>query len=141
MYISVSAIPTSPSLNHALVSSPSASLNNLTLQTSFLPILSLFLSSVDTEIKKYSSDFYSALPHSEVTAKNTPISSIQLIAQKQDLCQLVRDMVAVSEATNWSVQSSPVVKYRALRCDIKRLNSASPEYAEIEDHVFNCQDL
>jgi len=65
---------------------------------------------------------------------------VKLISQKQDLCQLVRDMVAVSEATDWSLQSGPVAKYRSLRCHVDSLDPQSQEYQHIKDHTLKNQD-
>ena len=54
--------------------------------------------------------------------------------------QLIKDMVGVSESTNWSSRSSAEAKYRALRCEIQLLDPASLEYADVRDHVLNSQD-
>ena len=54
--------------------------------------------------------------------------------------QLVKDMVSVSEATNWSTRGGAEAKYRALRCDIQLLDPASSEYSEVSDHILNSQD-
>lgn len=43
----------------------------------------------------------------------------RILSRKQDLCQLVKDMVSVSEATNWNARSSVESKYKALRCHIE----------------------
>ena len=65
---------------------------------------------------------------------------MKLISQKQDLCQLVRDMVAVSEATNWSMQSGPVAKYRSLRCHIDSLDPESDEFGDVEKYMVEASD-
>ena len=56
------------------------------------------------------------------------------------LPQLIKDMVGVSESTNWSARSSAEAKYRALRCELQLLDPASLEYADVRDHVLNSQD-
>ncbi len=95
---------------------------------------------LDAELSKHSKEFYSSLPHKPGSPENRPITSLRVLAQKQDLCQLVRDIVAVSESTNWSVRSGPEAKYRALRCDIEHLDPTSLEYASVKDHIVNSQD-
>ena len=92
------------------------------------------------EVSSHSKEFYSSLPHKPNSPENRPIKTIRILAQKQDLCQLVRDIVAVSESTNWSVRSGPEAKYRALRCDIEHLAPTSLEYASVRDHIVNSQD-
>uniref|UniRef100_A0A3B4ZYD0 Poly (ADP-ribose) polymerase family, member 4 n=1 Tax=Stegastes partitus TaxID=144197 RepID=A0A3B4ZYD0_9TELE len=60
-------------------------------------------------------DFYNLLPQrnrgEDVSAK--------LISQKLDLCQLIRDVLSVSEMTLRNPSPSCVGKYRALRCSIE----------------------
>ena len=94
----------------------------------------------DAEVSKHSHAFYSSLPHKPTSLKDPPIKSIRVLAEKQDLCQLVRDIVAISESTNWSVRSGTEAKYRALRCDIEHLDPTSLEYDNIRDHVVNSQN-
>jgi poly [ADP-ribose] polymerase len=94
----------------------------------------------DAEISKHSHAFYSSLPHKSASSKGHPIETIRIIAEKQDLCQLIRDIVSISESTNWSVRSGTEAKYRALRCDIEHLEPTSLEYAKIRDHLLNSQD-
>lgn len=98
------------------------------------------LSVEDAEISSQSQAFYSSLPHKPDSPQNQPITNIRILAQKQDLCQLVRDIVAVSESTNWSVRSGPEGKYRALRCNIEHLDSSSLEYDSVKDHIKNSQN-
>jgi poly [ADP-ribose] polymerase len=83
-------------------------------------------------------EFYSALPH-KPTAKITTLDK-RTISHLQDLCQLVRDIVAVGESTNWSTRSSTDSKLRSLRCDVQRLDPLSEEYQNISDHVIRSQD-
>ena len=88
------------------------------------------------KVRKQSNAFYSSLPHKAASH----IESTRVLAEKQDLCQLIRDMVAISESTNWSLRSGTEAKYRALRCDIEHLEPSSLEYASIRDHILNSQD-
>uniref|UniRef100_A0AAY5EVY6 Poly [ADP-ribose] polymerase n=1 Tax=Electrophorus electricus TaxID=8005 RepID=A0AAY5EVY6_ELEEL len=52
----------------------------------------------------------------------------KLVSQRLDLCQLIRDILNVSEATLGNPSPSSLGKYRALRCNIQPVASESPEY-------------
>ena len=54
--------------------------------------------------------------------------------------QLIRDMKAVSEATNWSQRSSTEAKYTALRCDLQPLTPGSSEFCRVRDQILNSQN-
>ncbi|XP_071133573.1 uncharacterized protein [Mytilus edulis] len=80
-------------------------------------------------------EFYSCLPHRR---KHTP-SDTELrawLSQKQDICQMIKDMVAVSESTNWSTRSSTEAKYKALRCRLDGLEITDTEYKQIKEHII-----
>ena len=51
--------------------------------------------------------------------------------RKHDLCQLVKDMVSVSEETDWNVRASVESKYRALRCHVSVVDSGSEMYDDV----------
>uniref|UniRef100_A0A8C2ELV2 Poly [ADP-ribose] polymerase n=1 Tax=Cyprinus carpio TaxID=7962 RepID=A0A8C2ELV2_CYPCA len=57
-----------------------------------------------------------------------PPSKHKLVSQKLDLCQLIRDIVNVSEATLGSPSPSSLGKYRALRCSIEVVSPQNPEF-------------
>ncbi|XP_059355827.1 protein mono-ADP-ribosyltransferase PARP4-like isoform X2 [Carassius carassius] len=57
-----------------------------------------------------------------------PPSKHKLVSQKLDLCQLIRDIVNVSEATLGSPLPSSLGKYRALRCSIEVVPPQNPEF-------------
>ncbi|XP_056320851.1 LOW QUALITY PROTEIN: protein mono-ADP-ribosyltransferase PARP4-like [Danio aesculapii] len=57
-----------------------------------------------------------------------PSSKHKLVSQKLDLCQLIRDIVNVSEATLGSPSPSSLGKYRALRCSIDFVPPENPEF-------------
>jgi poly [ADP-ribose] polymerase 2/3/4 len=52
-----------------------------------------------------------------------------------ELCQLIRDMISVNEATNWNMRSTIESKYRSIGSHIKCL-SDQKEYAQIRDYVL-----
>jgi len=95
------------------------------------------ISQIDSEIRSQCDAFYSSLPHK---VENQPITSVRVLAQKQDLCQLVRDVVAVSESTNWSVRSGSDAKYGALRCNIECLDPSCEEYSRVLNRVTSSQE-
>ncbi|KAJ7320166.1 hypothetical protein JRQ81_019677 [Phrynocephalus forsythii] len=78
------------------------------------------------------SEFYEIIPHKrgldyKVTKK--------LLSNKQDLCQLIRDMLNVSE-TGLSAPNPPSSsKYRALRCRIDALDSNAEEFHRVKQLI------
>ncbi|XP_075995061.1 protein mono-ADP-ribosyltransferase PARP4, partial [Genypterus blacodes] len=69
-------------------------------------------------------EVYTLLPHREPR----PAASAKLVSQKLDLCQLIRDVLNVSEATLRSPSPSCLGKYRALRCSIETIPPHSSEF-------------
>lgn len=49
--------------------------------------------------------------------------------------QLVRDMISVSEATDYSMSASTPAKYRALRCGIECLQGTSTEFQTVRQLI------
>ncbi|XP_056015621.1 uncharacterized protein LOC125677683 isoform X3 [Ostrea edulis] len=70
-------------------------------------------------------EFYSALPHRPHHRSTT--FSLSWLARKLDLCQLIRDVVSVSEATNWSTRGNVEAQYKALRCQISHIAGGLPK--------------
>ncbi|KAL7881723.1 hypothetical protein AOLI_G00085710 [Acnodon oligacanthus] len=60
-----------------------------------------------------------------------PDSKQKLVSQKLDLCQLIRDILSMSEATLGHPFPSSLGKYRALRCSIEQVPSQSPEFQSV----------
>ncbi|XP_052241111.1 uncharacterized protein LOC127851394 isoform X2 [Dreissena polymorpha] len=87
-----------------------------------------------TQLQKHLSDYYNTLQHQTLVTVN--MVNKAWLSKEQDLCQLVKDMISVSEATDWSTTSSTQSKYRALRCEVACLPATSPEYQHIEDTVI-----
>ena len=95
-----------------------------------VPINSITLSSVDqaerillsiiTSLKSKSrgisdlddlkNKFFGLIPHKI----QHEIDKLNTVHRKMDLCQLIRDVVSVSEATNWTKSSSTTAKYKTL---------------------------
>ncbi|XP_032219397.2 protein mono-ADP-ribosyltransferase PARP4 isoform X2 [Nematostella vectensis] len=83
------------------------------------------------KISKLWEEFDSLIPH-QIKIKDSTVNK-GLIAEKQNLCQLIRDMVTISEATNMSTVSSHLAKYKALRCHIEALHPEEAEYKAIKE--------
>ncbi|ESO93254.1 hypothetical protein LOTGIDRAFT_119348, partial [Lottia gigantea] len=83
------------------------------------------------------SEFYSILPH-----KTEDIDNVdkRWLSNKQDLCQLIRDMISVTEATNWSIRSSSEAKYKALRCHIQHLDSNNTQFHTVKNNILQSLD-
>uniref|UniRef100_A0A665X4P0 Poly [ADP-ribose] polymerase n=1 Tax=Echeneis naucrates TaxID=173247 RepID=A0A665X4P0_ECHNA len=79
------------------------------------------------EVMSLLHEFYTLLPHS--LPECSP--DAKLISQKLDLCQLIRDLLSISEVTMRSPAPSCLAHYRALRCSIETVPSSSPEYKTV----------
>ncbi|CAH1248284.1 PARP4 [Branchiostoma lanceolatum] len=90
------------------------------------------------ELQKLSSEFYSAIPHQP--GHKEVIKNKREIARKQDMCQLIQDMVSVSEATSWTSRPSAVARYHALRCNIQPLARDNEDYRTLEFMVHFSQE-
>uniref|UniRef100_A0A3B3BZ84 Poly [ADP-ribose] polymerase n=1 Tax=Oryzias melastigma TaxID=30732 RepID=A0A3B3BZ84_ORYME len=73
-------------------------------------------------------EVYDLLPHRE---PRPPEPSASFLSQKLDLCQLIRDVLNVSEMTLWSSTPSSVGKYRALRCSVEVVPPSSSEFQDV----------
>ncbi|XP_072542116.1 protein mono-ADP-ribosyltransferase PARP4 [Salminus brasiliensis] len=60
-----------------------------------------------------------------------PDSKQKLISKKLDLCQLIRDILNMSEATLGNPSPSSLGKYRALRCSIELVQPQSSEFQSV----------
>ncbi|XP_077946964.1 protein mono-ADP-ribosyltransferase PARP4-like isoform X2 [Gasterosteus aculeatus] len=65
-----------------------------------------------------------------VAPSQTPPTA-RLISQRLDLCQLIRDVLNVSEMTMGSSAPSSLGKYRAMRCSIDAVPPDSPEFQAV----------
>ncbi|CAC5400316.1 PARP2_3_4 [Mytilus coruscus] len=74
-------------------------------------------------------EFYKAIPHNRLDRKEK--FSVSDISAKQDFCQLIRDIISVGEATDWSDEATTVAKYKALKCHVTQLDPSTDEF----DHV------
>ncbi|XP_040003872.1 protein mono-ADP-ribosyltransferase PARP4 isoform X2 [Xiphias gladius] len=77
-----------------------------------------------TEVASLLAEVLTLLPH---RVPHLPPNA-KLISQKLDLCQLIRDVLNVSETTLRSPAPSCLGKYRALRCSIETVPRTSSEF-------------
>ena len=120
-----------------------------------VPINSITLSSVDqaesillsiiTSLKSKSrgifelddlkEKFFGLIPH-KIPHE---IDKLNRVHRKMDLCQLIRDVVSVSEATNWTKSSSTTAKYKTLGCGLKYVPKSSDEWNAIAGNFLSSQ--
>ncbi|XP_065065834.1 protein mono-ADP-ribosyltransferase PARP4-like isoform X2 [Rhopilema esculentum] len=79
--------------------------------------------------------FYDLIPHKV----REDLASISCIRRKMDLCQVIRDVISVSEATNWAKTSSARAKYKALGCNIQWLNPSENDNEKIKNLFISSQ--
>uniref|UniRef100_A0A4W5P683 Poly [ADP-ribose] polymerase n=1 Tax=Hucho hucho TaxID=62062 RepID=A0A4W5P683_9TELE len=84
----------------------------------------------DTEVASLMEEVYTLLPHK--TDLSHLLLHTKLISSHLDLCQLIRDVLNVSEATLRSPIPSCLGKYRALRCSIERV-PPGPEFLYVTE--------
>ncbi|XP_071197270.1 protein mono-ADP-ribosyltransferase PARP4 isoform X4 [Salvelinus alpinus] len=90
----------------------------------------------DTEVASLMEEVYTLLPH-KTDLSHLPLHT-KLISSQLDLCQLIRDVLNVSEATLRSPIPSCLGKYRALRCSIERV-SPGPEFLYVTELLHDRQ--
>ncbi|KAJ1077193.1 hypothetical protein K5549_005363 [Capra hircus] len=78
-------------------------------------------------------EFYRLIPHRAAVAEKV---SLSLLAKKEDLCQLIRDMVNVCE-TNLAKPNPPsLAKYRALRCKVEYVEPNTEEFLRVREELL-----
>ncbi|XP_071788645.1 protein mono-ADP-ribosyltransferase PARP4-like [Asterias amurensis] len=76
-------------------------------------------------------EFFELIPHRP--QHKDFIDHKRTIATKRDLCQLIKDIVNVSESTDWSQRSSSQARYHAIQCFLSYLPPNHPEFTKIRD--------
>ncbi|XP_037012851.2 protein mono-ADP-ribosyltransferase PARP4 [Artibeus jamaicensis] len=111
------------------------SLNDVSKAEGILLLVKQALKNGETEeqLQKMMSEFYRLIPHRGSTTEKV---NLRLLAKKEDLCQLIRDMVNVCE-TNLSKPNPPsLAKYRALRCKIEHVGQNTEEFLRLREEVL-----
>ncbi|CAF1942489.1 unnamed protein product [Rotaria magnacalcarata] len=83
--------------------------------------------------------FYSLIPH-RAEYKVDLVKNRRALTEKIDLCQLLRDMLTVNELTNWNTKAPIEAKYRALNCHIEIVDSSTPEFMNVAEHIQSSTD-
>nr|XP_054750999.1 protein mono-ADP-ribosyltransferase PARP4-like [Lytechinus pictus] len=89
----------------------------------------------ESVIHGLSEQFHELIPH-KAECRND-LTNMKMVAIKQDLCQLIQDVINVNEALGWKKQPSSKSKYRAMRCYIESLDTDHPEYKKVEELVMS----
>ncbi|KAM6287034.1 LOW QUALITY PROTEIN: protein mono-ADP-ribosyltransferase PARP4 [Spheniscus humboldti] len=88
---------------------------------------------VEVALQEMMMEFYQVIRHkTEVDCK----VSKKLLSRKQDLCQLIRDMLTIRETNMSYPNPSSLAKYWALRCKIEAVDSTSYEFLSVEQQVL-----
>ncbi|XP_006915899.1 poly [ADP-ribose] polymerase 4 [Pteropus alecto] len=123
-------------LEHTLLTPANRiSLNDVSKAEGILLHVKAALKSGETEeqLQKMMSEFYRLIPHRGSTTEEV---NLRLLAKKEDLCQLIRDMANVNE-TNLSKRNPPsLAKYRALRCKIEHVEQNTEEFFRVRKEVL-----
>uniref|UniRef100_A0A8C5M043 Poly [ADP-ribose] polymerase n=1 Tax=Leptobrachium leishanense TaxID=445787 RepID=A0A8C5M043_9ANUR len=77
-------------------------------------------------------EFYRLIPHISVSTQEI---TMELLTKKQELCQLIRDMLNVCETTPSTRYPSSLAKYRALRCRIELLDKNAEEFVRLSKQI------
>ncbi|XP_019507947.1 PREDICTED: poly [ADP-ribose] polymerase 4 isoform X1 [Hipposideros armiger] len=123
-------------LEHTLLTSVNRiSLNDVSKAEGILLLVKTALKNGDTEeqLQKMMCEFYRLIPHRGTATEEV---NLRLLAKKEDLCQLIRDMVNVCE-TNVSKPNPPsLAKYRALRCKIEHVEQNTEEFFKVKKEIL-----
>ncbi|CAM4358358.1 unnamed protein product [Lepidochelys olivacea] len=84
-------------------------------------------------LKAMMMEFYRIIRHKSGIDYNI---TKKLLSSKQDLCQLIRDMLNVCETSMSSPNPPSLAKYRALRCKIQAINPKSEEFLNVKQQVL-----
>jgi poly [ADP-ribose] polymerase 2/3/4 len=82
-----------------------------------------------------SAEFYSLLPL-RPSERGKSLLDRRTLYERFELCQLLRDMMNVSEASDWSLRTSAASKYSAIGALIRPVESESSEFAELRRFVL-----
>ncbi|XP_013370321.1 PREDICTED: poly [ADP-ribose] polymerase 4 [Chinchilla lanigera] len=85
------------------------------------------------QLQKMMAEFYRLIPHRHAAARDI---SLGLLAQKEDLCQLIRDMLNVCETHLFKRNPPSLAKYRALRCKIEHVEQNTEEFFRIRKELL-----
>ncbi len=63
------------------------------------------------------------------------ISNKHVLFQRFEICQVLRDILTINEATNWNLRASTNAKYRSIGAYIKQLDEDCDEFINIKNQI------
>uniref|UniRef100_A0A8C5ZF85 Poly [ADP-ribose] polymerase n=1 Tax=Marmota marmota marmota TaxID=9994 RepID=A0A8C5ZF85_MARMA len=111
------------------------SLNDVSKAEGILLLVKTALKNGETaeQLQKMMTEFYRLIPHRHPVTEEV---NLRLLTKKEDLCQLIRDMVNVCE-THLSKPNPPcLAKYRALRCKIEYIEPNTEEFSWVRKEIL-----
>ncbi|XP_073439188.1 protein mono-ADP-ribosyltransferase PARP4 isoform X18 [Dendrobates tinctorius] len=88
----------------------------------------------EEDISRMMQEFYRCLPHKEKRPNNI---NMKFLTVKQDLCQVIRDMINVCETSLSQNTPSSTAKYQALRCRIEYVDPNSEEFHQVKKDILD----
>ncbi|KAM9319837.1 protein mono-ADP-ribosyltransferase PARP4 [Gastrophryne carolinensis] len=118
-----------------LFSVETISLNDVSKAEGILQSIRIALNTKEKpeNIREMMQEFYQCIPHKRKMLENI---DKKFLTVKQDLCQLIRDMLNVFETTSSRPYLSYIAKYRALRCRIEYVDPDTAEFQRVSQEVL-----
>ncbi|XP_040278398.1 protein mono-ADP-ribosyltransferase PARP4 [Bufo bufo] len=88
----------------------------------------------EEDIHQMMQEFYRFIPHKE---KKQNKINMKLLTVKQDLCQVIRDMINVCETSLSKHTPTSTAKYQALRCRIEHIHPDSAECLQVKQDILD----
>ncbi|XP_069825899.1 protein mono-ADP-ribosyltransferase PARP4-like isoform X2 [Dendropsophus ebraccatus] len=111
------------------------SLNDISKAEGVLLLIQKALTNKDKEATcEMMQEFYRVIPHKEKIENNI---NMKFLMAKQDLCQVIRDMINVNENNSSIYTSSSTAKYKALRCTIEHIDPNSAEFLQVKQSILD----
>lgn len=85
-------------------------------------------------LTKNSHDYYKSLNFKK-NANQAPILDKRTLSSQFYLCQLLKDMISISEETNWSPRPSVQSKYRSIGAYVNHLSKTSQDFQELRSKI------
>uniref|UniRef100_A0A8C8YJ55 Poly [ADP-ribose] polymerase n=1 Tax=Prolemur simus TaxID=1328070 RepID=A0A8C8YJ55_PROSS len=113
----------------------SISLNDVSRAEGILQLVRTALKTGETaeQLQKTMAEFYRLIPHKAPAPEEV---NLGLLAKKEDLCQLIRDLVNVCETSLSKPNPPSLAKYRALRCKIEHVEQNTEEFFRVKKVVL-----
>jgi poly [ADP-ribose] polymerase len=98
----------------------------------------------DTDLERLTGEFYTAVPHrigrTRQAIAAAVINTLEAFEQKQNTLQLMKDMLQVNGETGGVLFNAQIdQEYEALKCQVNPIESNSPQFKELANHVTSSQ--